>query len=67
MSIERVFTCDSEDCERHVRATGTHPPTFIAVTEDAGETLHFCSWDCVLKFAATKPPSQVIPMSDASF
>lgn len=62
MSIERVFTCDSEDCERHVRTTSTHPPTFIAVTEDAGDALHFCSWDCVLKFAATKPPMEVIPM-----
>jgi hypothetical protein len=66
MSIERVFTCDSADCERHVRTPGTHPPTFITVTEDAGEPLHFCSWDCVLRFAAEKPPSEVVPLGDAA-
>lgn len=66
MSIERVFICDSDDCERHVQSPSTHPPTFIAVTEDAGDALHFCSWDCVLKFAATKPPTEVVPMSEAA-
>lgn len=60
MSIERVFHCDCEDCEIHVRTAGLRPPTFLTVSEDDDE-LHFCSWDCVLKFAATKPPMETIP------
>ena len=61
MSIERVFHCDRADCERHVRSIDTHPPTFLTVTGDADRDLHFCSWDCLLLYAGTKPPSEVIP------
>ncbi len=60
MSIERVFYCDGPDCERHVRTTGTRPPAFVTVTEDAGRELHFCTWDCVLRHAADKPPTDFI-------
>lgn len=62
MSIERIFHCDADGCERHVKTTGTRPPTFLTVGEDAGDDLHFCSWDCVLHHAATFPPQEVIPV-----
>ena len=32
------------------------------MTEDAGRsTHHFCSWDCVLKFAGEDPPVEEVP------
>jgi hypothetical protein len=62
MAVERIFRCDGPDCERHVQTASTQPPVFLTVTEDAGAELHFCSWDCILKHAATKPPAEVIPV-----
>lgn len=61
MSVERVFRCDGPECERHVQTTSTRPPVFLTLAEDAGPDLHFCSWDCVLRCAAEKPPSEVAP------
>jgi hypothetical protein len=63
MSIERVFYCDGPDCEAHTRTASTRPVAFIVVTEEAGRSLHFCTWDCILKHAATKPPVEAIPMN----
>lgn len=63
MSIERTFYCDGPECERHVVTADTRPPTFLTVAEDDQES-HFCSWDCVLRFAAEKPPETVIPTED---
>jgi hypothetical protein len=64
MSIERVFYCDGPDCETNVRTASSRPATFIIVTEDAGRSLHFCTWDCVLRHAAEKPPVEAIPMAN---
>lgn len=65
MSIERVYYCDGPDCENHARTAGDLPPTsFLAVREDTAASHHFCGWDCLLKFAATKPPIEAIPAGD---
>ena len=65
MSIERIFYCDWRECDAHTRTASTHPGmSFLTVGEDAGRTLHFCSWDCVLKHAAKVPPVEVIAASD---
>jgi hypothetical protein len=66
VSIERIFHCDGPDCERHVRTAAQRPDAgLIFVTEGgSGATLHFCNWDCVLKYAAAKPPSEVIALTD---
>jgi hypothetical protein len=66
MAIERVFHCDGPDCERHVKTAASRPEAgFVFVTEGgSAATLHFCTWDCVLKYAATKPPSEVIALAD---
>jgi hypothetical protein len=62
MSIERVYYCDWRECENHARTASAHPPTsFLVVREDADHSQHFCGWDCLLKFAAEKPPAEVIP------
>jgi hypothetical protein len=64
--IERVFHCDGPDCERHVQTALRRPQAgFVFVTEGgSAATLHFCNWDCVLKYAATKPPVEVISLAD---
>jgi hypothetical protein len=62
MSIERVFYCDWRECEGHVRTASPRPVDFITVTEGTGRSLHFCSWDCVLRHAAEKPPVETIPL-----
>jgi hypothetical protein len=64
MSIERVFYCDGPECERHVKTASSRPAAgFVFVTEGGrAATLHFCNWDCVLKYAATKPPVEVITL-----
>lgn len=67
MSIERVFHCDESECEAHVHTLRLRPEAdFLVVSEDgsAANDLHFCTWDCVLKYAATKPPSEIILAED---
>lgn len=64
MSIERVFYCDWRDCAGHTRTARSRAMDFITVTEDAGRAQHFCSWDCLLKHAAEKPPVETVPLSD---
>jgi hypothetical protein len=64
MAIERIFHCDGPECERHVRTALNRPSAgYVFVTEGGSTgTLHFCNWDCVLKYAATKPPVEVVSM-----
>lgn len=58
--VERVFHCDWHECERHVRTLERHPPTFLTVASGVEADSHFCSWDCLLRFAAEKPPTEVV-------
>ena len=60
MSIERIFYCDGPDCDRHTRTASSRSVTFLTVTEGTSRSLHFCSWDCILRHAAEKPPTEVI-------
>jgi hypothetical protein len=62
MSLERIFYCDGPDCDRHVQTRSVLPPQFLTVNEDADHSSHFCGWDCLLRFAADKPPEEIIPM-----
>jgi hypothetical protein len=65
MSVEKVFYCDGPECERHARTVAKRPASgFVFVTEGGSGALHFCGWDCVLKYAATKPPEEVVALSD---
>lgn len=66
MSIERVFYCDWHECDHHTQTAQLRPATFITVTEGAGRSQHFCSWDCILRHAAEKPPTEVVPMGEAA-
>lgn len=70
MSIQRTFSCDGPDCGEgapvKVETGAEQPPTFLTVWENPGHPheprteLHFCSWDCCMKFAAKIPPPEVI-------
>lgn len=68
MSIERTYYCDGPDCggedNNAVHAqTATPPPHlpggFLVLRGDrwmdGKDETHFCSWDCVMKYAATHP------------
>jgi len=66
MSVGRIFYCDCGDCDSHTRTADIAPRmSFLTVTEDAGRTLHFCSWDCVLRYAAEIPPVEIVSASGA--
>lgn len=69
MSIERVFYCDGPDCQRHVRTMAEFPSCGFIETRQASAGFpdarnHFCSWDCLMKFAAQHPPPEVIEWDD---
>lgn len=66
MSIERVYHCDWHDCESHARtASESLPVSMIAVAEGTDRPHHFCGWDCLLKFAAEKPPEETIALGES--
>lgn len=60
MSVERVFHCDGPECDRHVRTRDAQPPVFLTVGQRGADDLHFCTWDCVLRLAATKEPETMV-------
>lgn len=66
MSVDRTFRCDGPECESFVMTTKDDAPDFITAVErfDAPSTFHFCTWDCVLRFAAQVEPSETIPLRD---
>jgi hypothetical protein len=64
--IERAFYCDGPGCNGHQRSIATRPgPSWVTVTENgSSRTLHFCLWDCVLKYAAAQEPVEIIPFGE---
>lgn len=79
MSIERTFYCDGPDCRAHVRTAEVRPRMpWIFIEETGGVFFHpdchpypnpgdpwtFCSYDCVMKFAAKSPPPEVIGIDE---
>jgi hypothetical protein len=66
MSIERIFYCDWRECTGHMQTASTSASPLLTVTEGAGRSLHFCDWDCLLKHAAEKPPTETILVASAN-
>lgn len=62
MSIERTYYCDWRECERHASTAARRPPVSFLTVREEGRSLHFCSWDCILRHAAEKEPQEVIPL-----
>lgn len=69
MSIEQIFHCDGPECAGHVRTSADFPSTgFIRTYErwpGFDQERHFCTWDCLLRFAAARPPVEVIGLDVA--
>lgn len=63
MTIERRFHCDGPECEHH---GSDQFPGWIQVRDGIDSEMQFCSWDCLLKFAAKFPPPERIEMGGES-
>lgn len=76
MAIERTYFCDGpanpdfphpdgEDrCPTFARTAGEGLPTSFLKVAGAERPLHFCGWDCVLRYAATRPATEVVTLDD---
>ena len=52
-----TYHCEGPDCTTHIASAARRAPVrgFIEVRENVGDDIlvhDFCSWDCVMKFAA---------------
>ena len=50
--------CDLDSCDSWTRHGYKHG--FLKIKDGPSSELHFCSWDCILKFSAKFDPVQVI-------
>jgi hypothetical protein len=58
--VSRTITyhCQGPSCETHQKSTAAAPLLgWLLVTWDA-EFLDFCSWDCLIKYGATREPNE---------
>lgn len=55
MSRLITYQCQGPGCDTHQKSSSGAPlQGWLLVTWDA-DFLDFCSWDCVIKYGATKP------------
>jgi hypothetical protein len=66
VTTEHTFWCNGPDCDRHVKSMKVRPPVFLSVSDPSDERgdLHFCGWDCALRFAGQKEPETLITLDD---
>jgi hypothetical protein len=68
MAIDQIFICDGPDCTGNVRTAADFPSTgFIRTYErwpGFDQEHHFCTWDCLLRFAAARPPVEIVGLTD---
>jgi hypothetical protein len=77
MSVQRTYYCDGphntdipnqdhgDRCPVHASTVAMHlPGGFLRVVRHEESALHFCSWDCVLRYASNVEPVEVIPFHD---
>jgi hypothetical protein len=73
VSIGYAYSCDAPDCERHTGPVAAAPPYVPYGFIEARQILsaeelrvHFCSWDCLMKYAADQPiPEEIDGAPDA--
>lgn len=62
MSVEHTYRCDGPECGNHGLSQKDRPPFFITTYDfefdGVSAVSHFCSWDCLMKFAAKIPPPE---------
>jgi len=80
MSIDRIIYCEGPGCgatdsgglPTHIQTAEPAPylpPCFLEVREgghNGSDEHHFCSWDCLMKFAAKFPPPERIEFPEAA-
>ena len=52
--MSSAWCCDGPGCDTWTRGIGLDAWPILT------GTLHFCTWDCILRFAASKTPTVVI-------
>lgn len=57
----RKFHCDGPECGRYIETDQLVPPVFLTVSQIGAVYLHFCGWDCVLRFAGRIKPEVESP------
>lgn len=60
--MSKGYHCDWRDCESWTYHRKRHGFITIKSGSLSGGRLHFCSWDCVLKFSAQFEPTEPISM-----
>jgi len=70
VSVERRLYCDAPGCEVNV-TTASSPPyvpgLFLEVRQDGdneASVWQFCSWDCVMRYAAGQEPTEIIGLEE---
>lgn len=67
MSVQRDYYCDGPECELHTSTAS--PPPYLPVgmpmelrerSDNQDAVLHFCGWDCLMKYAAKYPPPEIV-------
>jgi hypothetical protein len=63
--IRSRYHCDGPDCERSASDAAQREVggRFLTIT-GYGPTLHFCGWDCVLRYAGRIEPETIVYMDD---
>ena len=65
MSREVIYRCAGPDCNLWIQTADAPPPRgWINLREREGDKLtdlDFCGWQCLLFFASSSEPEQVIP------
>lgn len=61
MSYKSAIHCDNPNCITHIDTELIKDAGFFTVFDgiyptEAYFVKHFCSWDCIMHFAATMPP-----------
>lgn len=56
--MSKAYHCDGEDCDSWTYHKKNHD--FLTVKGQGGGALHFCSWDCILKFSAKFEPINIL-------
>ena len=63
IKVDRIFYCSrTPHCDTHIRTTDLRPSEGVLTLDLPSNTrAWFCSWDCVLAYAGTFEPIEVIP------
>ena len=56
--MSTAWHCDRQGCDTWTRAGYRHG--FVKVLTGDGDVLHFCGWDCALRYGATKEPTVAV-------